>query len=59
MLLRPLHVPGQIRRRPKTPRLIIHPCGMSGGRMQFAPTPVQSFGLHAPGQIRRPSLMPS
>ena len=35
-------------------RLIIRPClGPSGGRMQFAPTRVQSFGLHVSGKIRR------
>ena len=39
----PLHVPGKLpcpgRGRPYT-GTIIHPCGMSGGRMQFAPTRV-------------------
>ena len=44
----PLHVPGKIRWRPQTPRLIIRPLpGPSGGRMQFAPTRVPGkFGRH-------------
>ena len=36
---------------PPPGRLIIHPCGMSGGRMQFAPT-------REPGQTWQASLMP-
>ncbi len=47
----PLHVPGKIRWRPQTPRLIIRPLpGPSGGRMQYAPTCTR--------QIWQASLMP-
>ena len=31
---------------PAPGRLIIHPCGMSGGRMQFAPTPGYNYSAY-------------
>ena len=51
--MRPLHVPGLIRRRPQTSRLIIRPClGPSGGRIQYAPTRV-------PGKNSQPQQGPN
>ena len=57
----PLHVPGQIRRRPQTPRLIIRPrMGPSGGRMRYAPTPGTRQNFPAPAEAvrRRPLTLP-